>query len=59
MLQESVGNRKLAPISEESKNAGERLFELRKNRLQIELLDLSLGSKLALTFFDIEGAEII
>ena len=58
MLQESVGNRKLAPISEESKNAGERLFELRKNRLQIELLDLSLGSKLALTFFDIEGNKI-
>ena len=54
MLQESVGNRKLAPISEESKNAGERLFELRKNRLQIELLDLSLGSKLALTFLDID-----
>ena len=53
MLQESVGNRKLAPISEESKNAGERLFELRKNRLQIELLDLSL-----LTFFDIEGNKI-
>ena len=58
MLQESVGNRKLAPISEESKNAGERLFELRKNRLQIELLDLSLGCKLALTFFDIEGNKI-
>lgn len=58
MLQESVGNRKLAPISEKSKNAGERLFELRKNRLQIELLDLSLGSKLALTFFDIEGNKI-
>ena len=58
MLKESVGNRKLAPISEESKNAGERLFELRKNRLQIELLDLSLGSKLALTFFDIEGNKI-
>ena len=58
MLQESVGNRKLAPISEGSKKAGDRLFELRENRPQIDLLDLSLGNKLELAFFDIEGNKI-
>lgn len=58
MLQESVSNRKLAPISEGSKKAGDRLFELRENRPQIDLLDLSLGNKLELAFFDIEGNKI-
>lgn len=57
-LQESVKNRKLAPISKESKQIGERLFELRKAKSIIDTINLSLGQPLILTFPDNKGDKI-
>lgn len=57
-LQESVKNAPLSPISENSKKIGERLFELKKKKAEIELLDLSIGKKLELCFPDAEGNKV-
>lgn len=57
-LQESVKNRKLAPISEESKRIGKRIFELREAKSIIDTMDLSLGKQLILTFPNDKGDKI-
>lgn len=57
-LQESVKNRKPAPISKESERIGERLFELRKVKSIIDTIDLSIGQPLVLTFPDDRGNKI-
>lgn len=57
-LQESVKNRKLAPVSKESKQIVERVFELRKSKSIIDTIDLSLGQTLILTFPNNKGDKI-
>lgn len=57
-LQESVNNRKLAPISEESKRVGERIFKIREAKSIIDTLDLSLGQQLVVTFPEATGNKI-
>lgn len=57
-LQESVKNRKLAPISEESKRIGKRIFELQEAKSIIDTIDLSLGKQLILTFPNDKGDKI-
>lgn len=57
-LQESVKNKKLVPMSEESKRIGERIFKIREAKSIIDTVDLSLGQQLTVTFPDVTGNKI-
>lgn len=51
-------NREIIPASDESKQCGKRILELRKAKRTIDTIDVSLGQQLVLTFPDGKGNKI-
>lgn len=57
-LQESVKNIELSPMSADSRKAYDRFNGLLENKLKVDTLDVSLGSKLDLSFSDLSGHKV-